>query len=197
MGWLFMSSLGRFSSPKAYLEDQFTYTGETKTSTVVASAMVGMRTWYAACRQVDKETGLAETFAIVCLIQHNPRATDGMVFGYKDMTEHMGPCEARCPASILDLLSPTQNDSALGWRERCREHHKRMNRPEPRSGDMIVFAASIEFSDGHRGNKFRFEKRGRQTIFTRVDAIGDYRIKNWKTVAWTIIPAIAIAQMPA
>lgn len=91
MGWLFMPTLGSFDTPKDYLADQFTYANDRKTSTVLASSTVAIRTWYAACRQVDKTTGKAETFAIVCLISYNRRAKDGMIFGYKDMTEHMGP----------------------------------------------------------------------------------------------------------
>ena len=116
MGWLFMPTLGGFDTPKDYLADQFTYENAHKISTVLASATVAMRTWYAACRQVDKATGEAEIFAIVCLVSYNRRAKDGMIFGYKDMTEHMGPCEAQCPASILDLLSPTSHEYALAWR---------------------------------------------------------------------------------
>src|SRR3546814_15426838 len=36
------------------------------------------------------------------------------------LTENMGPCEADCPAAILDLLSPTEHEYALDWRARCR-----------------------------------------------------------------------------
>ena len=84
MGWLFMNSMGRFASPKAYLEDQFTYPTETKTSRVLRSALVGMSTWYAACEQIEKITGGREVFAIVCLVDYNPRSKDGHAFGYKD-----------------------------------------------------------------------------------------------------------------
>lgn len=41
-------------------------------------------------------------------------------FAYKDMDETMGPCEDACPASILDLLSPTDSEWATAWRNRCR-----------------------------------------------------------------------------
>jgi hypothetical protein len=37
-------------------------------------------------------------------------------FTHKEVTETMGPCEDECPASILDLLSPTTNEFALEWR---------------------------------------------------------------------------------
>src|SRR3546814_944011 len=59
-------------------------------------------------------------FALVCLVRWNPRSRDGHQFGYKDMSENMGPCEADCPAAILELLSPTDHEYALDWRARCR-----------------------------------------------------------------------------
>ena len=44
-------------------------------------------------------------------------------FYYKDMNESCGPCECKCPKSILKLLSPTDNDYATKWRNRCYEYH--------------------------------------------------------------------------
>ena len=53
MGWLYMNSLGGFSSPKAYLEDQFSYTNDARTSRILRSALVAMRTWCGACERID------------------------------------------------------------------------------------------------------------------------------------------------
>lgn len=47
--------------------------------------------------------------------------TDGGDFGYKDMDETMIPCYYDCPKSILDLLTPTDNEYANEWRRLCRE----------------------------------------------------------------------------
>ena len=41
MGWLFMQSLGAFDTPRAYLDNQFTYQRDTHRLTVLASGMVG------------------------------------------------------------------------------------------------------------------------------------------------------------
>jgi len=72
-------------------------------------------TFYAAVRQPD---GLVS--AAVILTKWVPR--DEYNFGYKDMDESMGPGEYRCPARILDLLSPTDQlygpvryTEAEGW----------------------------------------------------------------------------------
>ena len=77
---------------------------------VLKSAMVGT-TYYAACK--DSRDGTV--FGLVCL----SRLEDGELM-LKDMTENVGPCESNCPKSILDLLTPTDNEYALKWRERCR-----------------------------------------------------------------------------
>ena len=108
MGWLFMRDMRGHTSPRAYLDNQFTYAGDDHRLAVLASSMVGS-TYYAACERVEAN-GDAQVFAVVCLTKHNPRSTDGHVFGYKDMTEHMGPCESECPASILDALTDTDSE---------------------------------------------------------------------------------------
>lgn len=46
-------------------------------------------------------------------------------FSYKDMDETMGPYYCDCPNSILDILSPTENEYALAWREKCRERNEK------------------------------------------------------------------------
>ena len=196
MGWLFMSSMGRFASPKDYLEDQFTYATETKTSRVLRSALVGMSTWYAACERIEKITGGREVFAIVCLVKYNPRSKDGHVFGYKSMTEHMGPCETSCPATILDLLTQSDDEHALDWRKRCRKAIEQSRRAVLHEGDLIVFAQEVAFADGQKSRRFRVAKRGRRTVFQIPGPNGDpehqlYQIRDWKTARWTVVPKIA------
>lgn len=60
-----------------------------------------------------------EVFAVVFLTSVDSK--DYYNFSYKDMGETMGPCYYDCPKSILDLLSPTDSEYALKWREKCRE----------------------------------------------------------------------------
>ena len=44
MGWLFMRSLGGFSGPRQYLDDQFTYERDGERMRVLRSALVAVRT---------------------------------------------------------------------------------------------------------------------------------------------------------
>jgi hypothetical protein len=50
MGWLYMQSLAGHATPKAYLDAQFTYTRDGRSSRVLKSALVGMRTYYGVTR---------------------------------------------------------------------------------------------------------------------------------------------------
>ena len=148
MGWLFMQTLGGFSGPTAYLDHQFTSDRPERRSRVLRSALVSMRTYYAAI-ELLRLNKPREVFAAVCLVKYNPRDREGYIFGYKDMDETMGPYESACPAAILDLLTPTDSESALQWRARCRmAAEERAGKPKLRSGQIVVFEAPMTFSDG-------------------------------------------------
>jgi len=78
--------------------------------------------------------------------------SDYFNFGYKDMSEDMGPGIANCPKRILDLLSePPPNEWAQEWRERCRENIKQRRKlGRLKVGDIVVFPHPIEFRSGAR-----------------------------------------------
>jgi len=69
-----------------------------------------------------KATG--DVFAVVILIQW---CNDKFNFGYKDIEESCGPYDTNCPERILDLLTPTDSEYALTWRQQCREGVQRKN----------------------------------------------------------------------
>lgn len=66
-------------------------------------------------------------------------------FSYKDMDESVGPCEAQCPASILKLLSPTDHEWAIEWRERCRKNIEEKKNPNTLSN--LPIGATIRFTN--------------------------------------------------
>ena len=192
MGWLYMQSLGGHSGPRAYLDDQFTYTSDTVRSTVLRSALVRMRTYYAAVEQLS-EGRARGVFAVVCLVRYNPRDREGYIFGYKDMDETMGPCEAECPAAILDLLTPTDNAHATEWRARCRAvAEQRALRPRLRNGWMLVFDEPLTFCDGTTHQRLEVAidpSRPRAIRFRPPGGYGRYRIGNLDRLRYRIEPA--------
>ena len=149
------------------------------THRVLKSAMVGS-VYYAAVT-TEKPGKDMEVWAAVFLtcgrVKH-----DGCIWGYKDMDETMGPCESKCPASILSLLTPTDSKWANEWRERCRENiaeaaDRRKNGPKtlyaPKGVEVhnerdswILSSEHISRYAGYSG--IRYTKRGWHNDFERV-----------------------------
>ena len=189
MGWLFMPSLGGHQGPREYLDDQLTTDRQGLHSKVLRSALVRMRTYYAAVEVV--EDGKArEVWACVCLVKYNPRDKEGYIFGYKSMSESMGPCERECPVAVLDLLTPAENDYALAWRRDCREAAaRRASKPKLRHGDVIAFAAPIRFADGRTHQRLKVDvnpRLNRRIRFRSLDGLSFYRISGLKTLDYSV-----------
>ncbi len=85
---------------------------------VLDSALVNLKTFYAAVERVDKATGKRQVWAAVILINYH-RSKRITEVCWKDLDETMGPFECRCPEKILKLLTPTDNANANEWRARC------------------------------------------------------------------------------
>jgi hypothetical protein len=52
---------------------------------------------------------------VLCLLDNQP----GFGWGYKDMTESMGPCEVDCPEVLLNQAPVT----CQSWRDKVRAYH--------------------------------------------------------------------------
>ncbi len=197
MGWLYMprTSLGAHTSAKSYLDAQFTYErqlegGSSKGLQVLASACPQNRVYYAAA-QVITDGVAGEVFAIVCLVRWNPNDKEGMIFGYKDMEESMGPCEDGCPENILNLLTSTDNENALDWRRRCLAKLQQRTR-KVEDGDRVKLADALTFTDGHVGDEFIVQKRGRRMSFRDPDTLCSYRISRFMERRWSIVPVTKV-----
>ena len=190
MGWLYMtrSRMGGHLTAKSYLDAQLTYEreieGKTEGLCVLASSCLRNQVYYAAV----KPYGGADTaaFAVVCLVRWNPRDKEGLIFGYKDMTENAGPCEAECPARILALLDPTDSENAIGWRRRCLATISRRGR-RLIDGDRIRMASEIAFTDGHAARDFIIHRHQRQTYVRSIDNGQLYRVRWLMDRAWDIV----------
>jgi hypothetical protein len=145
---------------------------------IVASAHVGGigGSFYAAVREGD------EVWALVVL-------TTGCVgrrFGWKALTESMGPVEADCPVRILDLLTKTGSKEARDWRARCRRRAEQFAALTPDA--RITFDADY------------LTPAGPCRTFVVVDAAkalfksnaGEvYRLRGWRSGTFTVKPAKA------
>lgn len=193
MGWLFMpfTAMAGHASAKSYLDAQFTYDQAHEDGTrqgleILASSCPGNRVYYAAA-QLTTNGVPGDVFAIICLIRWNPRSADGHQFGYKSMDESAGPCEAQCPARILDLLTPTDREYANDWRARCRVNLALRSR-RLADGDLVRFSEPMTFSDGHVAREFQVIRDGRRIILRAPETGGLYRVSRFMERDWSIVP---------
>lgn len=165
---------------RAECDEQMSGENERGKWEVLKSTMRGS-TYYAAIRRTDKETGERHVFGCVCLTSVDMK--DYFNFSYKDMDESMGPGCYDCPASILDLLSPTDNEYALTWRQKCREKAKAPDLGKLPIGTMIEFTI--------RGETCRAIKQAPAYQFkTPWWKIGPHYIKkNHIPAEWRVVPA--------
>ena len=103
----------------------------------------------------------------------------------------MGPCEDDCPARILDMLTPTDNENALDWRSRCRANNALRNRKLV-DGDRIRLPEPMTFVDGHEAQEFIVRKRGRRIILRDPDTGCFYRISRFMQRPWSIVPVTRV-----
>lgn len=123
MGWTY--AFQRPADPKAVLNGLLTWSDARGRRRVLDSAIVRLRVYYAAVEHIDPD-GARQVWAAVFLVDFR-RGADGLAFGYKDMTEHMGPVVSECPERILRRLTPLSDAEdpqgwARAWRERCWAH---------------------------------------------------------------------------
>lgn len=148
---------------------------------ILKDALVG-NTYYGAV----KYTKTGEVFALIVLISVDNK--DYFNLNYKEMCDTSGPFQTDCPVGILSLLSPTENEVALKWRENCRVKAKQRN-IKFKNGDIIEFDHSIKFRSGNECRKFRICKEPRKhTYFYMLDCNGGYcSITGWKNMNYKIV----------
>ncbi len=86
---------------------------------VLDSAFVNFNEFYAAVECINKQTGERSVFATIILVTLHEESSNNIC--YKDMDESFGPYAYNCPLRILNLLTPTVNECAIEWRERCNQ----------------------------------------------------------------------------
>ena len=135
---------------------------------VVKSQMVGT-TWFAAIKSPYSD----EVWAAIYLT-----AVDKGDFGYKDMDETEHPFYYDCPESILKLLTPTDNENANIWREKCRKRNK--DKKVLAKHEPIILTVKAPLLSGHKPGdrvKLHWDGWGQNWFYTD----GVYRYSN-KTI---------------
>lgn len=89
--------------------------------------------------QRDTPERFEDRWIMVCLL----RKDRGYGWGYKDMSERMGPYEANCPLKFLDM-APVQDEA---WRERVRATHEARKKRAKKIEVGMVFTFADGFKD--------------------------------------------------
>lgn len=111
MGWSFAyQDIGR----KAHIAEIMSAKHFGPSFTPLKGRAVGNHIW-----QLVRQESANRTFITLDLIAKD--RTGG--WGYKGMSEDMGPYHYDCPLSLIDAASDPINETARAWREKVREYH--------------------------------------------------------------------------
>lgn len=64
-------------------------------------------------------------------------------WGYKGLSEDMGPCEKNCPPTLLKMCTEPQSEYAKNWREKVLAYHA-AKKVKPTPG-MVIKSGSTEY----------------------------------------------------
>lgn len=130
MGWSFSyTDRGR----KAHIEELTNQAHFSPDYEPLAHRVVGNNVWQLV---LHKPTGRK----FICLDLIAKERNGG--WGYKGLSEDMGPCEVNCPLSLINQASPVSETDgyAYGWRQKVRAYHaKRKTKAKPTAGAELTY----------------------------------------------------------
>lgn len=133
--------------------------------TILDSAFVSLSEHYAAVEKVEVATGNREVWASVIKVQLFKKGRDGCNIAYKNMSEHCGPRQIRCPVRILDMLTETDSEYAKAWRTECRDRLAKLAAmPVLKPGIPLTFEYPLRFSNGLEASQFVIKQAQRAKI---------------------------------
>ena len=197
MGWSYTYK-PKGESILSFLRKEFEYKDGPREVKILDCAVVRLREAYLAC-QNTLSTGESYTFGLVCLLgyDHNSHYN----FGYKSMSEDMGPYTCDCPERIMRLLTPLNSypesarssSDAQKWRDECwRRINEKKSRPKVKEGDIVRFKTPLHFTNGATLDTFRCvsAKRGRFSGEGQPGAARLYHIRGWRNLAYEVLPEL-------
>lgn len=203
MGWTFMQSRGR--DPLDIIRELLDYETDAYAQNVIDHAVAGTTVyllvrrmpkgaWEPDFHYVNDDDGSYRWIAVFL----TRRARDVFDFGYKDMSESMGPVEARCPKRLIAAASPLRHPDPAGernyaarWRQKCldRRAAEAKRKAALVHGASIRLAQPINFTDGYQGDRFTVEIDkwfGRNRTYFRAPNGGLYRIQNLDAIGYRV-----------
>ncbi len=125
MGWLLS-----YTGGKSELVSRLRSPERSAPHKMIANRVVGNHFW--------SVLELTNGERLICLDLMQGGGRD-MGWGYKDLSEDMGPYRFDCPLSLLDIAGPTKNPRAQQWRESVLQYHANKIKPVP--GLVITYGS--------------------------------------------------------
>lgn len=122
-----------------------------QTTTCIKKFFSGNNLWMVFERVSKAAPTDVERFIVVALIRCWKAQGGGMDWGYKDVSEEMGPCELSCPLSFLDMVKDP-GGYATAWREKVRAAHAVKNQ-------KLVVGQVVKLTNGREYRISKFWKR--------------------------------------
>ena len=187
MGWTQTVAVERTADgridKKAECDNLYSYGAPERGAQVLRSTVIG-NVYYAAVHAWDTKTGKDEVFAAICPVKILRYEYEN--FGYRMMDETEGPRECACPTYILNLLTPTTNEHALAWRQRCLEYHEKQNIKNLAPGSEVDVSFPVDIC--WPGSQYTL-KTGEHAVFVK------QKPRNQKQL-WRLHPASCHAPAP-
>jgi hypothetical protein len=157
MGWMFGWD-DRKSLVKHLIEP------DPKWGKTVAHCFVGNDLWAVMEHAPGTWSGDDQRFIVLFML----RGGRNQEWGYKDVSEDMGPCQTSCPLKYLEMVPNPPNKYARDWRERVRAYHARMTRKVQKGEvwslkgcrvDWVVIESVRPLCGRHKWGMYRISKR--------------------------------------
>lgn len=184
MGWT-----SSYKTPGQSLTEYFINKGTLRWSSdnpfaynVLDAAFVNLSEFYAAIEMVEKATGIRRVWAAIFRIKLFKEDRSGHNICWKDMDESMGPSFYNCPERILNLLTPTDYESANGWRALCRARiAANAALPAFTTGVGIKLDQPVRFQSGVAESEFIVRQtKGKKIVCSGVTSPGLFRFtRKW------------------
>ena len=184
MGWTY--KMDKPENIQEWVKNELLVWSNTKfIHTVLDVKIVNFKEVYAAVEVIDSETGDRNVFAALVMLDYKPH--EQYEFGYKTLDETCMPYLFNCPKSILDKLTPTDNEHSNTWRGHC---HEILKQRVPCFGQTIELSEAIVFTDGVKRSKFEVVRWGytqRQKRYRCIETMATVSISNIKSRNYTVM----------
>ena len=185
MGW---TTMHETRTAKQFFTDMF------KKEELVDIAIKNFTVAYVALRCPENGYVFCQTF----LLHRAPKSYEN--FGYKPVSEFMGPVTTECPKRILDKLTPIEEiakhdkdlserslEWAKEWREKCYENiknSKKLKNAIIKTNEPVKFTSGAEYQ--------YFKRKGRKWFAianygTKAEMLVPVRITGWRNTPYTFV----------